>query len=540
MNSPSSRLLTVEELTIRFPLGGRTVTAVDGISFHISRGEALGLVGESGSGKTITAQAIPRIIPSPGRIDGGRVLLDGTDLTGLSERQLRPVRGRRIGMIFQEPMSSLNPTMTIGAQVAETLQLHTGLKGSEIRDHARTMLERVRLPDPGSMMTRYPHQLSGGMQQRAMIAMALACDPDLLIADEPTTALDVTVQAEILDLIDEARRDLDMAVLFITHNIAVVARIADRLAVMQDGRIVEIGNTAELIASPRSDYAQNLLNAVPRLGGGPHPRKQPADISDQPVLAMQGMSKSYPVADGLFGGAGRKTVLQPTDLEIHRGETLAIVGASGCGKTTLTRCLTRLIDADSGEVVLNGAVMEADDPRLRQAVQMVFQDPFGSLNPRWSIRAILREPMQIAGQISAARQLLAIDRALEQVGLDPAMADRYPHQFSGGQRQRIAIARALILNPRLIVADEPVSALDVSVQAQILDLLADLQADLGLSILLISHDIAVVERLADRIAVMAEGRIVEIGPTRHILDNPQTPTTRELIAAVPRLPERAA
>lgn len=540
MSNTPSPLLTVEGLTVRFPLGRGSVTAVDGISFHINRGEALGLAGESGSGKTIAAQAIPRIIPRPGRIDGGRVLFDGTDLTRLSERELRPIRGRRIGMIFQEPMSSLNPTMTIGAQVAETLQLHTGLKGNEVADHARAMLERVRLPDPGSMMTRYPHQLSGGMQQRVMIAMALACGPDLLIADEPTTALDVTVQAEILDLIDEARRDLGMAVLFITHNIAVVARIADRLAIMKNGRIVESGITADVIATPQSDYARNLLKAVPRLGAGPHPQKQPADTSGQPVLSMHGMNKSYPVVSGLFGGAGRRTVLYPTNLQIHAGETLAIVGASGCGKTTLARCLTRLIEADSGEIKLNGTVMGPGDPHLRQAVQMVFQDPFGSLNPRWSIRAILREPMQIAGHLTADQQRQAVDRALQQVGLDPAMADRYPHQFSGGQRQRIAIARALILNPKLIVADEPVSALDVSVQARILDLLAGLQAELGLSVLLISHDIAVVERLADRIAVMEDGRIVETGPTSDILNNPQTPAARNLIAAVPRLPERAA
>ncbi len=541
MSEPVPLLLEIEGLSVRFPDGrGAWFTAVDDISFHIGRGEALGLVGESGSGKTMAALAIPRIVPQPGRVAARRISLGGEDLTGLGERALRRIRGRRIGMIFQEPLSSLNPTMTIGAQVMETLEIHTPARGAEIQDRAREMLARVQLPDPGAAMRAYPHQLSGGMQQRAMIAMALACGPELLIADEPTTALDVTVQAEILDLIDEIRRASSMSVLFITHNLAVVSRIADRIAVMQEGRIVETGPAAGTIADPQSEYGRKLLAAVPRLGAGRHPEKRAVAADAANIISARGISKSYGAAGGLFARGGHRTVLHPTDLDIRAGETLALVGPSGCGKTTLARCLARLVPADGGAVLIDGNPVEGETASIRTTLQLVFQDPFGSLDPRWTVGAILREPLVIARRGTSAEQERDIAAALERVGLDPEGATRYPHQFSGGQRQRIAIARALMLKPRLIVADEPVSALDVSVQARILDLLTGLQAEYGLAMLLISHDIAIVERLADRIAVMEGGRIVETGATDNVLAAPQSEAARRLIRAVPRLPERAA
>ena len=541
MSDPTPPLLEIEGLSVRFPAGrGAWFSAVDDISFQIGRGEALGLVGESGSGKTMAALAIPRIVPQPGRVEARRIRLGGDELTGISDRALRRIRGRRIGMIFQEPLSSLNPTMTIGAQVMETLEIHTAARGSEIQDRAREMLARVQLPDPGTAMCAYPHQLSGGMQQRAMIAMALACGPDLLIADEPTTALDVTVQAEILDLIDEIRRASLMSVLFITHNLAVVSRVADRIAVMQEGRIVETGPAASTIADPQSDYGRKLLAAVPRLGAGRHPEKRAVTPDATNIISARGISKSYGAAGGLFARGGRRTVLHPTDLDIRSGETLALVGPSGCGKTTLARCLARLVPADGGAVLIDGRPVESDTASIRNTLQLVFQDPFGSLDPRWTVGAILREPLVIARRGTSAEQDSDIAAALERVGLDPESAARYPHQFSGGQRQRIAIARALMLKPRLIVADEPVSALDVSVQARILDLLTGLQAEYGLAMLLISHDIAIVERLADRIAVMQDGRIVETGATDEVLSAPRSEAARRLIQAVPRLPERAA
>jgi peptide/nickel transport system ATP-binding protein len=534
-------LLEIEELSIRFPTGrGQYLTAVDNISLTVGKGEAVGLVGESGSGKTLSALAIPGIVPKPGEVTARRITLDGTDIHNLGEPDLRRLRGRRIGMIFQEPMNSLNPTMTIGDQVSESLQIHASLRGADAGEAACEMLRRVRLPDPGATMRAYPHQLSGGMQQRAMIAMALACGPDLLIADEPTTALDVTVQAEILDLIDEVRRDSGMSVLFITHNLAVVARIADRIAVMQEGRIVETGPTDATLADPQSAYARSLLSAVPRLGAGRHPDKMPVIADAKNILSARSISKSYDISGGLFRKGQRRTVLQPTDIAIRNGETLALVGPSGCGKTTLARCLARLIPVDGGEVLLDGKPVDGRGDRLRNAVQLVFQDPFGSLDPRWTVGAILREPLVIGRRGTTAEQDARIAAALERVGLDQDVAARYPHQFSGGQRQRIAIARALMLQPRIIIADEPVSALDVTVQARILDLLTGLQAEYGLAILLISHDIAIVERLADRVAVMEDGRIVESGPTGQVLAAPRSDTARRLIDAVPRLPERAA
>jgi peptide/nickel transport system ATP-binding protein len=533
-------VLDVGGLTVRFPNRNDGLTAVDGISFRIERGECLGLVGESGSGKTMAALSIPRLVPQPGRVECGHVRLSGEDIDGLPERAMRKIRGRRIGMIFQEPMSSLNPTMTIGDQIAEPLILHTEFGMQERGNRVMELLERVRMPDPASVISAYPHQLSGGMQQRAMIAMALACGPDLLIADEPTTALDVTVQAEILGLINEMRRDLGMAVLFISHNIAVVSAVADRIAVMKDGRIVEEGKAADVVASPTSDYGKALLAAVPRLGAGPHPGRTAVAEDAAELITAKSLSKSYPGRGGLFGGGERKQALMPVDLSIRAGETLALVGASGCGKTTLSRCLMRLIDADGGDVLLDGREAGPDSRDLRRSVQMVFQDPYDSLNPRWTVGAILREPLRIHRIGTAGEQEQAVADALERVELSPEDAQRYPHQFSGGQRQRIAIARALMLRPRLLVADEPVSALDVSVQARILDLLVDLQREFGLAILLVSHDIAVVERLADRVAVMEDGAIVETGPTADLLAHPRSEAARRLLAAVPRLPERAA
>ncbi len=528
-------LLSVENLRLNFG----SFEAVKGITFDIAKGETVALVGESGSGKSATALALLRLIEREGgHIAGGSVTLHGTpdlQLSALSDRQMQQVRGNRVSMIFQEPMTALNPVMTLGDQVAEVLRLHQGLDAAQARAAAREAFERVKIPEADRRLDQFPHELSGGLRQRVMIAMALACRPDLLIADEPTTALDVTTQAEILALIRQLQDDIGTAVLFITHDMGVVANIADRVVVLKQGDKVEEGPVADIFARPQAAYTQQLMAATPKLGSGaPKPLLRPA----APVLEVENLAVRFPVRRGLLpGGHLDYHAVGGVSLAIAPGETLGLVGESGCGKSTLARAVLRLVDPSQGRIRLEGREitgLDAAEMRpLRQRAQMVFQDPFASLNPRMSVRDLITEPAHIHHRLSRRDRRALAAELLEKVGLEPAAADRFPHQFSGGQRQRLCIARALSVRPALIVADESVSALDVSVARQVTDLMSRLQAEDGVSFLFISHDIAVVERVSHRVAVMWGGQIVETGPTEAVLHNPQHPYTQRLLAAVP-------
>jgi peptide/nickel transport system ATP-binding protein/glutathione transport system ATP-binding protein len=530
-------LLSVADLSLSFG----SHPAVRGLSFTVGRGETLALVGESGSGKSATALGILRLIEREGgRITGGRVVLHGRegapdiDLTAADARTLQAVRGNRISMIFQEPMTALNPVMRLGDQVAEVLRLHRRIGRAEALAEVVSAFARVRIPDPERRAGQYPHELSGGLRQRVMIAMALACRPDLLIADEPTTALDVTTQAEILRLIRDLQAETGMSLLFITHDMGVVAEIADRMVVMRQGERVEDGPVGGVFARPAVPYTRMLMAAAPRLGAG----APPTPLGSTPVLEVRDLAVRFPVGGSLLPGRGRDYhAVNGVSLTVGRGETLGLVGESGCGKSTLARAILRLIEPSEGEVRIVGrpvtGLSAAALRATRADAQMVFQDPFASLNPRLPVRDLVTEPARLAGRVSArdARDLAV--SLLQRVGLEPEAADRYPHQFSGGQRQRLCIARALSVGPALIVADEPVSALDVSVARQVTDLMAELQARDGLSFLFISHDLAVVERVSHRVAVMHAGRVVETGPTARVLAEPAHPYTRRLLAAVP-------
>ena len=527
-------LLHVSDLSLAF--GDHA--AMTGLSFTVARGQTVALVGESGSGKSATALALMRLIEREGgRITGGRIELDGIgDLAALDDGAMRAVRGARIAMIFQEPMTALNPVMRLGDQVAEALDRHRGLRGAAARAEVIAAFNRVHIPLPEKRADQYPHELSGGMRQRVMIAMALACRPDLLIADEPTTALDVTTQAEILALIRELQAETGMGVIFITHDMGVVAEVADRTVVLCRGLPVETGATRDLFAAPRAAYTRDLLAAAPSLGRArPPARPRPSDGG--PVLQVSGLEVRFPVRRG-WRPLDYHAV-NGVDLTLARGETLGLVGESGCGKSTLARAVTRLIPSAAGHIRLEGhditEAPERDLRPLRARMQMVFQDPHASLDPRLPVHRLITEPARLAGTVQPGPEARALaERLLARVSLPPEVADRYPHQFSGGQRQRLCIARALSAGPSLIVADEPVSALDVTVARQVTDLLMRLQAEDGMSCLFISHDLAVVERLCQRVAVMFAGRIVETGPTAMVLGNPQHPYTRRLLAAVPR------
>jgi peptide/nickel transport system ATP-binding protein/glutathione transport system ATP-binding protein len=525
-------LLAVDGLRVGF---GPT-EVVHGVSFAVAPGETLAIVGESGSGKSVTALSINRLVDfGGGRILGGRIGFtrrDGTrlDLAAAAEPVLQGIRGDEIGMIFQEPMTSLNPVKTIGAQIAESFRLHRGLRGAAAMAAARRMLERVRIPDAARRLGNYPHQLSGGMRQRVMIAIALACGPRLLIADEPTTALDVTVQAQIMALLAELRRELGMAMIFITHDIGLVAEVADRVVVMSEGRAVEQGPLADVLDHPRHPYTRHLLAAVPHFTAGAAVRGAPPSAT--PVLTVEGLVVRFPVGGGfLRPSPGAVHAVEDVGFTLGAGETLALVGESGSGKSTTARALLGLAATTRGHIRLAGK-------NGRRPVQMVFQDPFGSLNPRLDVASLLAEPAIAAGRgrdPALRRQMLDL---LERVGLPAESLTRYPHEFSGGQRQRLAIARALMLDPDIVVLDEAVSALDVSIQGQVLELLVDLQRERGLAYLFISHDMAVVERIAHRVAVMYAGRIVEIGAARAVLRDPAHSYTRRLIAAVPAVARR--
>jgi peptide/nickel transport system ATP-binding protein len=556
----SQPLLSVRNLRTSFRIGGEWRSAVDDVSFDIHAGETVAIVGESGSGKSVSALSIMRLISSiNGKVEG-QVLLEGRDLVSLSEDEMRTIRGNAMSMIFQEPMTSLNPVLTVGHQICEALRYHRGMTAHEAEQEAVRILERVRIPAARERFGEYPHRLSGGMRQRIMIAMALACRPKLLIADEPTTALDVTIQAQILDLIKHLQEEEGMAVLFITHDMAVVAEIADRVVVMWKGKKLEDEIATTIFTQPKNGYTKALLAAVPKLGEmDPHPRPLRFPVIDpvtggievpaalvpdtvakaaQPLLTVESLTTRFPIHAGLLGRLkGRVHAVENVSFTLQKGETLALVGESGCGKSTTGRSILRLVEPTAGKVAFGGQdvshATHADLQLMRRRMQMIFQDPFASLNPRKSIGAAIAEPLVVHGVADRKEAAERTAALLKRVGLMPDMASRYPHEFSGGQRQRIAIARALALSPELVVADEAVSALDVSVKAQVLNLMLDLQEELGLAYLFISHDMAVVERVSHRIAVMYLGEIVEIGPRAEILRNPSHPYTRKLLGAVP-------
>ncbi|MEQ8389242.1 MAG: ABC transporter ATP-binding protein [Alphaproteobacteria bacterium] len=530
--SPEETLVRVENLSVAFSLGrDETALAVRGVDFDIRRGETLALVGESGSGKTVTALSLLQLLPYPAASHpSGRIRFEGEDLLGASAETLRRVRGNRISMIFQEPMTSLNPLHTIERQIGETLSLHKGLKGGAVRARTLELLELVGLADGESRLNAFPHQLSGGQRQRVMIAMALANEPDLLIADEPTTALDVTIQAQILALLKDLQGRFGMAVLLITHDLGIVRHMAHRLAVMRAGEIVETGPAEAIFAKPGHPYTRALMAAEQR--DTPTPRSLDTEV----VLDSEDLKVWFPVRQGLL----RRTkdhikAVDGLSLSLRRGRTLGVVGESGSGKTTLGLALLRLTQS-TGAIRFQGERIDGRDWRqlrhLRRRMQMVFQDPFSSLSPRYSVRQIIEEGLKLhrIGADAGARTRL-IEEVLEEVGLDRTTIDRYPHEFSGGQRQRIAIARALVLRPDLLVLDEPTSALDMSVQAQVIDLLRRLQARHNLAYLFISHDLRVVRALADDILVMQNGRVVEAGRADRIFEAPQAPYTRALFAA---------
>jgi microcin C transport system ATP-binding protein len=520
-------LLEVRDLSVSF---GAT-PAVKRISFTLNRGETLALVGESGSGKSVSALSLLQLLPYPhARHPGGSIRLRGEELLGAAPDRLRAIRGNQIAMVFQEPMTSLNPLHSIEKQIGETLMLHKGLRGGQLRARIRELLQLVGLPDAASRLNALPHELSGGQRQRVMIAMALANEPDILIADEPTTALDVTIQAQILKLLKDLQGRFGMAILFITHDLSIVRKMADRVCVMRAGEVVETGAVADLFAGPRHPYTRQLLAAEPQ--GEPPPAMESAPE----VMASEGLKVWFPLKRGVLQRVvDHVRAVDGVSVSVREGQTLGVVGESGSGKTTLGLALLRLL-ASEGAIRFQGQRIDELPGKalrpLRKAMQIVFQDPFGSLSPRLSVGEIVEEGLRVHGLAGdrVARRA-RVRQALEEVGLDPATQDRYPHEFSGGQRQRIAIARALALQPRLLVLDEPTSALDVSVQVQIVDLLRDLQRRHRLAYVFISHDLRVVRALANHLLVMKDGRVVEAGPARQVFDGPQHPYTQALLAA---------
>ena len=530
-----SALLEIRKLHVALPPGSQRPYAVEDASLSVAPNEILCVVGESGSGKSLTARAVMGLLPAPHvRVAEGEIAFLGEDLVKASPARMRAIRGAGISMIFQEPMTALNPVMTIGRQIGEVFELHTRLKAAE--RHARTakLLTDVHLPDPAGIMAAYPHQLSGGQRQRAMIAMALALDPKLLIADEPTTALDVTTQAQILHLIKEMQREHGTGLLFITHDFGVVAEIADRVAVMQHGRVVETGPAERILREPEHPYTRALIAAVPSLT--PRPARA---ASGKTVLKVEGLTKTFRSGGRFLGLGGEARVVHAAKrvgFALARGETLGIVGESGSGKSTVARCLTRLVEAEDGIIALDGVDLRPLSRRAmrpwRSRIQMVFQDPYASLNPRRKVGRIVAQGLHLAGTEHREAERRARE-LLDLVGLDAAAHDRFPHEFSGGQRQRIGIARALALEPEILVADEPVSALDVSIQAQILELLDQIRDRMNLSMVFITHDLRVAAQVCDRIAVMRHGEVVEVGRTEAVFADPRHAYTQALIGAVP-------
>ena len=558
------QVLAVDNLNVAFPDEREPIPAVKKLSFSLQRGETLAIVGESGSGKSVTALSLMRLIEqSGGLVECDSLMLrrrngQVSDLTDLNPSQMRSVRGADIAMIFQEPMTSLNPVFPVGEQIAESIRLHQGLSGDKALAEARRMLEQVRIPEADAILGRYPHQLSGGMRQRVMIAMALSCRPAVLIADEPTTALDVTIQAQILQLIKVLQEEMEMGVIFITHDMGVVADIADRVLVMYQGEAVETGTVEQIFHAPEHPYTRALLAAVPRLGamnGSDLPRRFPlisltnpghqeaeteqdTVVPGEPILQVRDLVTRFPLRGGLLNRVKREVhAVENVSFDLWPGETLSLVGESGSGKSTTGRALLRLVETQEGTITFNGERIDTLPAGklqpLRRDIQFIFQDPYASLDPRQTVGYSIMEPLRVHNLLDGDAAQRRVAWLLERVGLKPEHAWRYPHEFSGGQRQRICIARALALNPKVVIADESVSALDVSIRAQIINLLLDLQREMGIAFLFISHDMAVVERISHRVAVMYLGQIVEIGPRRAVFENPQHPYTRKLMAAVP-------
>ena len=529
------QLLSINDLSILLPEGSDRQFAVQHAELQLHAGETVCVVGESGSGKSLTARAVMGLLPAPHvRVGSGEIMFGGQDITQVSDERLREIRGSEISMIFQEPMTALNPVMSIGDQIDEVFRYHVSMTKKERVEKAIELLVGVNLPDPTQIINAYPHELSGGQRQRAMIAMALALGPKILIADEPTTALDVTTQAQILDLIKDMQKGLDTGVLFITHDFGVVADIADRVVVMQEGNIVETGTAKQVLNKPQHPYTKSLISAIPRL----MPRKA-RKRSDKIVLRTNQLSKSFGSGHSFFGfGKGGRQVkaVREVDIELRKGETLGIVGESGSGKSTLARCIIKLMESDGGLIELNGvniSRLKRKNMRVhRNRIQMVFQDPFASLNPRSRVGDIISQGPILQG-VSKQDAFANTRELLNIVGLDPRSFDRFPHEFSGGQRQRIGIARALALKPDILVADEPVSALDVSIQAQILQLLDKIRKQMDLSMLFITHDLRVAAQVCDNVAVMQYGKVVEIGPTSKLFASPKHEYTKALLAAVP-------
>jgi peptide/nickel transport system ATP-binding protein len=528
----SGDLLSISRLSVSLPESGDRPFAVDDVSLSLARNEILCVVGESGSGKSIMAKSLMGLLPRRLKVTEGRVLFEGRALLELDEKSRRAMRGRVMGMIFQEPMSALNPLHTIGQQIEEVVRIHTARRRSERQEMVQDIIEAVKLPDPRKIVHAYPHELSGGQRQRAMIAMALILKPDLLIADEPTTALDVTTQAEILGLVKEMQAERSTGVLFITHDFGVVAEVADSVAVMKDGRLVEYGTVDEILYRPREQYTRMLISAVPSLKTV---RRDRAEVAGAPALKITNLVKTFRTG-GLLSGAREVRAVADVSIEVRKAETLGIVGESGSGKSTLARCVMRLVDPESGHILYKdhdiANASRADMLPLRKRIQMIFQDPYGSLNPRLTVARMVAQGPMLHGTPAAEAKARALD-LLELVGLDASAADRYPHEFSGGQRQRIGIARALALRPEILIADEPVSALDVSVQAQVLRLLADIRDRFHLTMIFVTHDLRVAAQVCDSLAVMQLGKVVEHGATHDVFTSPKHPYTQRLLAAVP-------
>ncbi|MFC3615585.1 ABC transporter ATP-binding protein [Lutimaribacter marinistellae] len=559
LDTPSAHpIAQIRNLRVEFQTKDGPVVGVEDVSFEVAPGETVCIVGESGSGKSVSSLSLMRLVEfGGGEISGGTLLFDRrdggeTDLAKVDQDLMKQIRGNEIGMIFQEPMTALNPVFTVGRQLTEGLRVHKGLSRAKAEERALELLRQVRIPEPERRLQQYPHELSGGMRQRVVIAMAMACEPRLLIADEPTTALDVTIQAEILALMDRLKRETGTAVMFITHDMAVVAQMADRVVVMYRGNKVEEGPVEQIFNAPQHDYTKALLAAVPKLGemrgkAAPEPMKllgvegqkiAPIPGTDSVLLRVKGLTTRFPVKGGFL----RRVVanvhaVEDVSFTINKGQTLSLVGESGCGKSSAGRSILRLVEPLSGEIDLDGVdVMKLDQSGLRKArldMQMIFQDPFASLNPQMQLVDQVAEPLRNYDIASGSELHDRVANLFDRVHLPRSFMRRFPHEMSGGQRQRIAIARALALNPKLIIADEAVSALDVSVQAQVLNLMMELQAELGLSYLFISHDMAVVERVSHHVGVMYLGRIVELGPRARVFENPQHPYTQALMKAVP-------